>query len=89
MQARKEKETAVQENLKVAIDEKIYKVNELNKRNEQAIAKVKRAQKRMEIKSVKEFRKDMLAIEEKKQKDQQQDNKANELKRRNFIEVAK
>ena len=43
----------------------------------------------MEIKSVKEFRKDMLAIEEKKQKDQQQDNKANELKRRNFIEVAK
>ena len=69
LKVRSEKEKAVETNAQYALEEKLHKINLLNKRAEDACDKVKREKRKLEIKAVKEYRKDLKVMEERKQKE--------------------
>ena len=86
---REEKEKSAQTNVQASLEERLYKVNLLNKRAESNLDKVKRQQRRVEIRSVKEFKKDQLELEEKLKNDAIIDNKQREVMRKQYIENKK
>ena len=82
LKQRDEKHKNVQANVQNSLEEKLYKISVLNKRNHSTLEKFKKQQRRIEVKSVKEYRKDLLELTEKVKRDSAIDNFEQEERRK-------